>query len=52
VIDRKKEERPLDEVRSEIEGQIKQRMKADAYKTFVDQLKEKASLKIIDSIKD
>ena len=52
VIDRKKEELPLDEVRSEIEGQIKQRMKTDAYKTFVDQLKEKVSLKIIDWIKD
>ncbi len=52
VIVRKKETRPMDEVRSEIEGQIKQAKKSDAYKTFVDQLKEKASLKIIDRIKD
>jgi parvulin-like peptidyl-prolyl isomerase len=48
VINRKKETRPLDEVRSEIEGQIKQAKKTDAYITFVDQLKEKASLKIIE----
>lgn len=48
VIDRKKEERPLDEVRSEIEGRIKQTMKPDAYKEHMDQLKEKASLKIIE----
>jgi len=48
VIDRKKETRPLDEVRSEIEGQIKQAKKTSAYKEHVDQLKEKASLKIIE----
>ncbi|MCK4646130.1 MAG: peptidylprolyl isomerase [Candidatus Aminicenantes bacterium] len=52
VIDRKKEARLLDEVRSEIEGQIKQARKSDAYKTFVDKLKEKASLKINDRIMD
>ena len=52
VIDRKKETRPLDEVRSEIEGQLRQARKTDAYKEYVDQLKEKASLEIIDRIKD
>jgi parvulin-like peptidyl-prolyl isomerase len=48
VIDRKKEARPLDEARSEIEAQIKQARKTDTYKEHVDQLKEKASLKIIE----
>lgn len=52
VIDRKKETRPLDEVRSEIEGQLRQARKTDAYKEYVDQLKEKASLEIIERIKD
>jgi len=49
VIDRKKEERPLDEARIEIEGKIKQTMKTEAYVTFLDKLKEKASLKLIEN---
>ncbi len=48
VVDRKKETRPLDEVRSEIEAQIRQMQQNDVYQELLGQLKEKASLQIIE----
>lgn len=47
VIDRQKETRPLEEVRDEIEEQIRQRKKNEVYKELLDQLKENASFEII-----
>jgi len=47
VVERKKETRPLDEVRSEIEGQIRQLQQDSVYREHLDRLKEKASFKII-----
>lgn len=47
VIDRKKETRPLDEVRSQIEGHLRKMQQDDFYKEHLDQLKEKVSFKII-----
>jgi parvulin-like peptidyl-prolyl isomerase len=43
VIDRQKETRPLDEVRDEIEEQIRQGQKRDAYQDLLERLKENAS---------
>lgn len=48
VVDRKKETRPLDEVRAEIEEQIRQMQQNDVYQELLGQLKEKASLQIIE----
>ena len=48
VIDRKKETRPLDEIRTEIEGKIRQARKTGAYQKHLEQLKQKASLKLIE----
>jgi parvulin-like peptidyl-prolyl isomerase len=48
VVERKKETRPLDEVRSEIEGQIRQLQQDSVYREHLDRLKEKASFKIIE----
>jgi parvulin-like peptidyl-prolyl isomerase len=48
VIDRNKETRPLDEVRSEIEGHLRQMQQNDVYKAHIEQLKENASFKILD----
>jgi parvulin-like peptidyl-prolyl isomerase len=48
VMDRKKETRSLDEVRSEIEAQLRQPKQNDVYQDLMDQLKEKASLKILE----
>lgn len=47
VIDRKKETRPFDEVRSEIVAQIRRGQQNEVYKDLLDQLKEIASLQII-----
>jgi len=49
VVDRKKETRPLDEVRSEIEAQLRQSKQNDVYLELMNQLKEKASFKIIEN---
>ena len=46
VIDRKKETQPLDEVRSQIEGHLRQIQQDDVYKEHLEELKEKASFKI------
>jgi parvulin-like peptidyl-prolyl isomerase len=48
VIERKKETRPLEEVRSSIERQIRLGQQNDVYQELLDQLKEKASLQIIE----
>lgn len=48
MIERKKETRPLDEVRAEIEAQIRQMQQNDVYQELLDQLKEKASFQIIE----
>jgi len=48
VMDRKKETRSLDEVRSAIESQLRQPKQNDVYQDLLNQLKEKASLKIIE----
>jgi foldase protein PrsA len=47
VIDRKKETRPLEEVRAEIAGQIRRGQQNEVYKELLDQLKENASIQII-----
>ena len=47
VIDRKKETRPFDEVQAEITDQIRQKKQNDVYQELLAQLKEKASLQII-----
>ncbi|MFQ5708136.1 MAG: peptidylprolyl isomerase [bacterium] len=49
VIDRKKETRPLDEVRPELEALIKKRKQAEAYKSYVEKLKEEAAFKVMES---
>jgi len=49
VIERKKEIRPLDEVRAEIEAQIRQMQQNDVYQELLGQLKEKASFQIIEN---
>ena len=48
VLDRKKETRPLEEVRAAIETQIRQKRQNNVYREHLDQLKEKASLQIIE----
>jgi parvulin-like peptidyl-prolyl isomerase len=48
VIDRKKETRAMDEVRDEIAAKIRQMQQNDVYQKLLDQLKEKASLRIIE----
>jgi len=48
VTDRKKETRPLEEVRSEIEGQLRQIQENDVYLEYLSQLKENAALQIIE----
>jgi parvulin-like peptidyl-prolyl isomerase len=47
VVNRKKETRPLDEVRPELEGQIKQRKRDQAYQALLSKLKEDAGFKTI-----
>ena len=47
VVDRKKETRPLDEVRAEIEARIKQGRQVDAFSTYITKLKEKAGFKTV-----
>ena len=46
VVDRKKETRPLEEVRVELEGTLKQTRQADAFQTHLDKLKEDASFEL------
>jgi foldase protein PrsA len=47
VLDRKKESRPLEEVRPELEAQIKQAKKGEAYQALMTKLKKDAGFKII-----
>ncbi|UCE42305.1 MAG: peptidylprolyl isomerase [Candidatus Aminicenantes bacterium] len=47
VIERTKETRPLDEVRTEIETNVRQKQQNKVYQELLGQLKEKASLQII-----
>ena len=47
VVDRKKEMRPLDEVRVELEDQLKQATKAEIFETYFSELKEKSGFEII-----
>ncbi len=46
VIDRKKETRPLEEIRSEIEARIKQEKKTGGYQSYLAKLKESSGFKI------
>ena len=48
VIERKKETRPVEEVRAEIETQIRQKQQNDVYQELLDQMKEKVSFTIIE----
>ncbi|GBD94553.1 foldase protein PrsA 3 precursor [bacterium BMS3Abin05] len=48
VINRKKETRPLKEVRGELERQIKQQKQKEAYNAFIKKLKKDAGFKAID----
>jgi parvulin-like peptidyl-prolyl isomerase len=47
VVDRKKETRPLNEVRAEIEARIKQGRQVDAFSTYITKLKEKTGFKTV-----
>jgi parvulin-like peptidyl-prolyl isomerase len=47
IVDRKKEARPLDEVRAEIEAKIKQGRQIDAFSAYMTKLKEKAGFKTV-----
>jgi len=46
VVDRKKETRPLEEVRAELEDTLKQTRQADAFQIHMDKLKEDASFEL------
>lgn len=47
VVERRAETRPVDEVRPELEAQIKQTKQRDAYGTFLAKLKEEAGFKTL-----
>lgn len=47
IVDRKKETRPLDEAKGEIEAQLKQGKQQGAYTSFMTKLKEKAGFKTV-----
>jgi parvulin-like peptidyl-prolyl isomerase len=46
VVDRKRETRPLDEVRVELEDQLKQLRKAEVFESYFSELKEKSGFEI------
>jgi len=46
IVDRKKETRPLNEVRAEIEARLKKSRQADTFSTYMTKLKEKAGFKM------
>jgi len=48
VEDRKKETRPLDEVRSQIENDLKKKKQGEAYQAFMEKLKSDANLEIVE----
>lgn len=47
VVDRKKESRPLDEVRAELENKLMQARKEEIFKSYFSELKTKAGFEII-----
>jgi parvulin-like peptidyl-prolyl isomerase len=47
IVDRKKETRPLNEVRAEIEARLKKSRQVDTFSTYVTKLKEKAGFKTV-----
>jgi parvulin-like peptidyl-prolyl isomerase len=47
IVDRKRDTRPLDEVRVELEEQLKQARKAEIFESYFSELKEKAGFEII-----
>jgi parvulin-like peptidyl-prolyl isomerase len=47
VVDRKKESRPLEEMRPELEAQIKQAKKGETYQALMTKLKKDAGFKTI-----
>jgi parvulin-like peptidyl-prolyl isomerase len=47
IVDRKRETRPLDEVRVELEDQLKQGRKAEMFETYFSELKERSGFEII-----
>ncbi|GAB4336358.1 MAG: peptidylprolyl isomerase [Calditrichia bacterium] len=48
VEDRKKETKPLEEVRDQLEQQIKQKKIGDIYKAEIERMKEEAQLEVVD----
>ncbi len=48
VIDREKEERPLDEVRTQLQAQLKQAREKEVYQDYIDSLKEKAEIEQVE----
>jgi parvulin-like peptidyl-prolyl isomerase len=48
VVDRKKETRPLDEARDELEAQLRQTKKNEAYQSLLNRLKQEADFKVIE----
>jgi parvulin-like peptidyl-prolyl isomerase len=48
VLDRKKEIRPLDEVRAEIQEKVRQEKQAENFEIFLTGLKEKSAFEIVD----
>ena len=47
IVDRKKETRPLNEVRAEIEARLKKSRQVDTFSTYMTKLKEKAGFKTV-----
>ncbi|MBD3383796.1 hypothetical protein GF407_02615 [candidate division KSB1 bacterium] len=48
VIDREKEDRPLEEVRTQLQAQLKQAKEKEAYQAYIDSLKEKANMEEVE----
>ncbi len=48
VIERKKETRPLEEVRTELETQLKEQEQVERYQAIVDDLKQDAAFEVVD----
>ncbi len=47
VVDRKKETRPLDEIRAEMEETLKQAKQAEAFQAYMEELKKEAAFELI-----
>jgi parvulin-like peptidyl-prolyl isomerase len=48
VIDREKEERPLDEVRTQLQAKLKQAKEKEVYQDYIDSLKENAEMEQVE----